>query len=105
MQPRYILEFIELQQAQNLDIVTGTRYIAGGGVYGWDLKRKLISRGANLLAKLVLWPGVSDVTGSFRCVLGQSGDARLGQSGDARPDTTLTLWRRADCTRNPFSSV
>lgn len=58
-----------MQKALNLDIVTGTRYISGGGVYGWDLKRKVISRGANLLAKLVLWPGVSDVTGSFRFVL------------------------------------
>jgi dolichol-phosphate mannosyltransferase len=57
-----------MQKALNLDIVTGTRYISGGGVYGWDLKRKVISRGANLLAKLVLWPGVSDVTGSFRFV-------------------------------------
>jgi hypothetical protein len=38
-------------------------------VYGWDLKRKVISRGANLLAKIVLGGGVSDVTGSFRCVL------------------------------------
>lgn len=33
---------------------------------GWDLRRKVISRGANLLAKLALWPRVSDVTGSFR---------------------------------------
>ena len=57
------------QKISDLDIVTGTRYISGGGVYGWDLKRKIISRGANLLAKLVLWPGVSDVTGSFRCDL------------------------------------
>lgn len=56
------------QKEKDLDIVTGTRYISGGGVYGWDLKRKIISRGANLLAKLVLWPGVSDVTGSFRFV-------------------------------------
>ena len=56
------------QKEKDLDIVTGARYISGGGVYGWDLKRKIISRGANLLAKLVLWPGVSDVTGSFRSV-------------------------------------
>lgn len=66
----------------NLDIVTGTRYadspypapikssphigIGPGGVYGWDLKRKLVSRGANYLADTVLTPGVSDLTGSFR---------------------------------------
>lgn len=67
---------VRLQQAYNLDIVTGTRYsnhatpplpeATPGGVYGWDLKRKLISRGANFLADTALSPGVSDLTGSFR---------------------------------------
>lgn len=37
-----------------------------GGVHGWDLKRKFVSRGANFLADTVLNPGVSDLTGSFR---------------------------------------
>jgi len=35
------------------------------GVHGWDLKRKVVSRGANFLADTVLNPGVSDLTGSF----------------------------------------
>ena len=30
------------------DIITGTRYASDGGVHGWDLKRKLISKGANM---------------------------------------------------------
>ncbi|KAK9893669.1 glycosyltransferase family 2 protein [Cystobasidium minutum MCA 4210] len=64
--PKFIPEFVKAQKQGNYDIVTGSRYIAGGGVYGWDLRRKVISRGANLLAKLALWPGVSDVTGSYR---------------------------------------
>jgi dolichol-phosphate mannosyltransferase len=68
-----------LQKAHNLDIVTGTRYsststpymreASPGGVHGWDLKRKMVSRGANFLAATVLNPGVSDLTGSFRCVV------------------------------------
>lgn len=57
---------IELQKYQNLDIVSGTRYAGGGGVHGWDFKRKLISRGANFLTQLLLRPGASDLTGSFR---------------------------------------
>ncbi|KAG6879018.1 dolichol-P-mannose synthesis [Termitomyces sp. T32_za158] len=74
--PKFIPQFIRLQQAHNLDIVTGTRYRATstpniadatpGGVHGWDLRRKLTSRGANFLAATVLNPGVSDLTGSFR---------------------------------------
>ncbi|RIA91825.1 Glycosyltransferase Family 2 protein [Glomus cerebriforme] len=64
--PKFIPEFIRLQRSRNLDIVTGTRYTGNGGVYGWDLKRKIISRGANFLASTLLRPNVSDLTGSFR---------------------------------------
>ncbi|XP_046820855.1 dolichol-phosphate mannosyltransferase subunit 1 [Vespa crabro] len=64
--PKYIPKMIELQKYQDLDIVSGTRYAGGGGVHGWDFKRKLISRGANFLTQLLLRPGASDLTGSFR---------------------------------------
>ncbi|KAF9287184.1 dolichol-P-mannose synthesis [Mortierella alpina] len=64
--PKFMPEMIRLQQSKNLDVVTGTRYAGNGGVYGWDLKRKVISRGANFLATVLLRPGVSDLTGSFR---------------------------------------
>jgi dolichol-phosphate mannosyltransferase len=74
----------------NADIVTGTRYgtllfflagvvlfhhiccllfspsVSGGGVSGWDLRRKLTSRVANFIAQTLLGPPVSDLTGSFR---------------------------------------
>lgn len=80
-QPKFIPELIKQQKLHNLDIVTGTRYastpsptpnprgsvgLGPGGVYGWDLKRKIVSRGANFLADTVLMPGISDLTGSFR---------------------------------------
>ena len=57
---------IAKQKEGQFDIVTGTRYSGDGGVYGWDLRRKLISRGANFLTQVLLNPGVSDLTGSFR---------------------------------------
>jgi dolichol-phosphate mannosyltransferase len=57
---------VALQAATGADVVTGTRYAPGGGVAGWGARRKLTSRGANLLAQLLLRPGVSDLTGSFR---------------------------------------
>ncbi|VDN98388.1 unnamed protein product [Rodentolepis nana] len=57
---------MKLQKCMDYDIVTGTRYACGGGVSGWDLKRKIISRGANFLAQLMLRPRASDLTGSFR---------------------------------------
>jgi dolichol-phosphate mannosyltransferase len=68
--PSFIPEMIRIQKETNADIVSGTRYASRdglkGGVYGWDLIRKLTSRGANLIADIMLMPGVSDVTGSFR---------------------------------------
>uniref|UniRef100_A0A3B3QQW0 Dolichol-phosphate mannosyltransferase subunit 1 n=1 Tax=Paramormyrops kingsleyae TaxID=1676925 RepID=A0A3B3QQW0_9TELE len=63
------------QREGGFDLVSGTRYSGDGGVYGWDLRRKLISRGANFLTQVLLRPGASDLTGSFRLykkeVLGQ----------------------------------
>ena len=58
---------IALQKEENFDVVSGTRYKGKeAGVYGWDLKRKVISRGANLLTQIMLRPNASDLTGSFR---------------------------------------
>ena len=64
--PRDIKNFIAKQKSGNYDIITGTRYAQGGGIAGWDLGRILTSRGANFIATLLLNPGVSDLTGSFR---------------------------------------
>ncbi|KAJ3130954.1 dolichol-P-mannose synthesis [Physocladia obscura] len=64
--PKFIPDFIKKQKEGNYDVITGTRYAPGGGVHGWDLRRKLTSRVANFLADTLLTPGVSDLTGSFR---------------------------------------
>lgn len=66
LQPKFIPEFIKLQESGDYDIVSGTRYAGEGGVFGWDFKRKLISRGANFLSQVLLRPNASDLTGSFR---------------------------------------
>lgn len=66
--PNCIIKMVETMIASQgqLDIVTGSRYIDGGGVYGWNLTRRCVSRGANFLADWLLDPKVSDLTGSFR---------------------------------------
>eukprot|EP01120_Amphizonella_sp_Union-15-10_P006886 TRINITY_DN2276_c0_g1_i1.p1 TRINITY_DN2276_c0_g1~~TRINITY_DN2276_c0_g1_i1.p1 ORF type:complete len:240 (+),score=41.95 TRINITY_DN2276_c0_g1_i1:76-795(+) len=64
--PKYIASFIAKQKEKDYDIVTGTRYVYGGGVWGWGLYRKLVSRVANYIAETLLGLGVSDLTGSFR---------------------------------------
>ena len=64
--PKFIKDMIAKQKSNNYDIVSGTRYDLGGGVYGWDLKRKFISRTANYIAQILLRPRATDLTGSFR---------------------------------------
>ena len=71
--PKYIPRFIAEQQEHDYDVVTGTRYTSSeeSGVSGWGFQRKLVSRGANRLAKVLLglsddMAGSSDLTGSFR---------------------------------------
>ena len=51
--PRAIPEFIAKQRATGCDVVTGARYVPGGGVHGWDTRRKLTSRVANYLAHVL----------------------------------------------------
>ncbi|EOB13327.1 dolichol-phosphate mannosyltransferase [Nosema bombycis CQ1] len=63
--PIYIKKMIEIQEDKDADIVSGTRYY-GGGVHGWSFLRRLTSRCANNIAKLMLNLDSSDLTGSYR---------------------------------------
>ena len=49
------------------DVMIGSRYIPGGGVEGWPLKRHLMSRGVNIYARLLLGLKPRDVSGGYRC--------------------------------------
>ena len=52
---------------QGADLVLGSRWVRGGGVKGWPLKRKLLSRGGSLYARFILGTSVRDLTGGFKC--------------------------------------
>ncbi|GKY91467.1 hypothetical protein MPSEU_000119000 [Mayamaea pseudoterrestris] len=66
--PKFIPNMIHKMNETHCHVVSGTRYAAEGGVVGWDLRRKVMSQGANVLADILLQPGnkTSDLTGSFR---------------------------------------
>ncbi|PNW84605.1 hypothetical protein CHLRE_03g150950v5 [Chlamydomonas reinhardtii] len=64
--PKHLPAFIAKQRATGADVVSGTRYQLGGGVAGWNLVRKLTSRGANILASFILGARTSDLTGAYR---------------------------------------
>ena len=48
------------------DVVVGSRYVEGGLIEGWGLKRRMISGVANLLANKILGLGVKDATSGYR---------------------------------------
>lgn len=48
------------------DLVIGSRYVAGGSVVNWPRNREVLSRGANVYARLDLGSGVHDMTAGYR---------------------------------------
>ncbi|ARM76214.1 polyprenol monophosphomannose synthase [Acidianus manzaensis] len=51
---------------EGYDLVIGSRYIKGGGIQNWPLKRKIISKGANTLFRLLLRSPLHDNTSNYR---------------------------------------
>lgn len=56
-----------LDSSYDNDVVIGSRYIPGGGSFGWDIKRRLLSKTANLISRLILRTKTNDMTSGFRC--------------------------------------
>lgn len=48
-------------------LVIGSRYVRGGCTVGWSFRRRMLSRGANLYARMILGSGIRDNTAGFRC--------------------------------------
>lgn len=51
-------------KTNNTDIVIGSRYMSGGGIEDWPLKRRIISWGATFLSK-ILFPQTTDPISGF----------------------------------------
>ncbi|MBW3599737.1 MAG: polyprenol monophosphomannose synthase [Planctomycetes bacterium] len=66
--PRYLPDLIGGMEADPpVDVMIGSRYIRDGGVEGWPLRRRLMSRGVNLYARTLLGLKARDCSGAFRC--------------------------------------
>lgn len=48
------------------DLAIGSRWLPGGAVHNWPLRRELLSRGANVYVRALMGLGVSDATAGFR---------------------------------------
>ena len=53
--------------ARNNDLVIGSRYVPGGQIVNWPMRRKLLSRFANTYVRMVTHLSVRDCTSGYRC--------------------------------------
>lgn len=63
--PRHIPHLIDA--CREHDVVIGSRYVKGGGTRYCRLRRRMLSRTANLVARVVLGLEAHDCTAGFRC--------------------------------------
>jgi dolichol-phosphate mannosyltransferase len=64
--PDLLTKMIEPIAAGSADVVIASRYFDKGGIQNWPMHRRIISKGANWLAKLVLGIKVNDTTSGYR---------------------------------------
>lgn len=65
--PRYLPGLIAGIQQTGADVMIGSRYVQGGRIEGWPLKRHLMSRALNWYARRLLRLHPKDTSGAFRC--------------------------------------
>ncbi|MCY2932645.1 MAG: polyprenol monophosphomannose synthase [Planctomycetota bacterium] len=67
--PRYLQSLLAGAQGDGLDVMIGSRYVAGGGIAGeqFNFKRKFMSGGINAYARFWLGLKSRDNSGSYRC--------------------------------------
>jgi dolichol-phosphate mannosyltransferase len=99
--PRFIPAL--LAGMRDRDVMIGSRYVPGGGVEGeFGLRRKLMSRGINGLARLCFGLDTQDNSGSFRCYrvtkLAQIDFDRVRSRGYSFMEEILFLCKQVGCT-------
>lgn len=68
--PRYLpalMAGMEPSTGTPVDVMIGSRYVPGGGIEGWPMRRHFMSRGVNTYARWLLGLKPRDCSGAFRC--------------------------------------
>ena len=52
---------------ERADVVIGSRYVAGGAIVNWPMRRRLLSRFANIYIRSVTRLSARDCTSGYRC--------------------------------------
>jgi dolichol-phosphate mannosyltransferase len=63
--PRHLPDLIAA--ADHADVVIGSRYVPGGAIVNWPLRRRLLSRFANVYIRGVTRLSARDCTSGYRC--------------------------------------
>ena len=100
--PKFIPEFIRKQKEGDFDLVSGTRYAGGGGVNGWDLKRKIISQGANFVTQVLLRPGAKSSSTNIRT---EQEKKEESEEVPPRSQSWQSTWRAASRQTAPWSGT
>lgn len=64
--PKHLTEMLDLRK--HYDLIIGSRYIKGGRTEGWQLYRRILSRGGNLYCKFITGLPFFDCTGGFNAI-------------------------------------
>ncbi|GIH72851.1 polyprenol monophosphomannose synthase [Sphaerimonospora thailandensis] len=64
-QPEELPQLVD-SVGRGADLAIGSRWVPGGKVVNWPLRRELLSRGANIYVRLMLGIPVRDATAGFR---------------------------------------
>jgi dolichol-phosphate mannosyltransferase len=98
--PRHLPELA--RAAERADVAVGSRYCAGGGIEGWPLHRRLLSRWVNGLSGCLLRLPVRDASGAYRAYrvakLREVDVGRVRATGDAYLEEILWHLHRAGAT-------
>jgi len=65
--PKDLIRLYDGCKTQGGDMSVGSRYVKGGGVQNWPMKRLVMSFGASIYVNTILWLGVRDSTAGFVC--------------------------------------
>lgn len=101
--PDDIARLAQTQAVTGADAVVACRYMEGGGVSGWPLRRRAWSAFSNLIIRLLLWLPVPDATNGYR--LYTRATARFLVGFGARETGYITLSESIDAIRRAGGAI
>ena len=102
--PRQLRDLIAA--SENADLVIGSRYVPGGAVVNWPLRRRLLSRFANIYIRVVTRLSPRDCTSGYRCWRRERlASVPLDQSGSAGYSFLVEMLFAASAAGLTFAEV